>query len=223
MTQLTNDIPFLWRLSAQSEEGYCSVAMIVQCPEESEIQDVTIETSVLSMSSDETRAASEEVLEWNQEDLDLFLQLLNRNQGGTELAKEPTLRIDLSDPEIIDIVHVVAAAGFGVAYSPLGLIHEADGHHRPHYFDIGSPASLNTIEGYKACIVVDMDEEDVICVLMDDIKVAAGAESVQLDEDDLLDQLESLSRHDLVLVKRSDVLNPEYSEALRLPQGVVVH
>lgn len=224
MTEIANDIPFLWRLSAESEEGYCSVSMIVQCPDESDIQDVTIQTSVVSLSSDDTRSAKEEVLEWNQEDLDLFLQLLNRKQDATDAIPEATLRIDLSDPDIIDIVHVVAAAGFGVAYSPFGLIHEADGRHRPHYFDIGSPASLNTVEGYKSCIVVDMDEEDVICVLMDDITAPTRSRvSAMLREDDILDELDSLSRHDLVLVKRSAVLNPEYSEALRLPLGTVVH
>ena len=103
MIELSGDIPFLWRLSAESSEGYCSVSMVVPCPPDTEITDLTIETSVLSLSSDSTRSETEETLEWNQEDISLFLRLVNQKRLGSNQALSDTVRVDLTDPDIIDI------------------------------------------------------------------------------------------------------------------------
>lgn len=211
MIEVSSDIPFLWRLSPESNEGYCTVAMVIPCPPETDIDDVTIETSVQSLASDNTRSEQEETLEWNQEDLHLFLQLVNRNQESDEFATENNIRIDLSDPDIIEIVNVVAAAGFGVAFTSYGLLKERAESYPVHSFDIGSPVSLDTINGFKSCVVVDVDDDDVVCVLLEDLEVA------------LSDELESLSRHDLMLVKRSDVLQPDFANSTRVPMGATIH
>ena len=50
-----------------------------------------------------------------------------------------------------------------------------------------------------------MEDDDVVCVLLDDIDVRA------------IEEYECLSRHDLLLVKRLDVLHPEFSENLSMP------
>ncbi len=126
MIELTADIPFLWRLSAESSEGYCSVAMVVPCPPETEVKDLTIETSVLSLSSDSSRSEKEETLEWNQEDISLFLKLVNQRQLANNQLISDTVRIDLTDPAIIEIIHIVAAAGFGVAFTSYGLLKESN-------------------------------------------------------------------------------------------------
>ena len=130
MIELSGDIPFLWRLSAESSEGYCSVSMVVPCPPDTEINDLTIETSVLSLSSDSSRSEQEETLEWNQEDISLFLKLVNQKQLSRNQPMFDTVRIDLTDPDIIDIIHVVAAAGFGVAFTSYGLLKQSEGDHR---------------------------------------------------------------------------------------------
>lgn len=211
MIELSGEIPFLWRLSAESSEGYCSVSMVVPCPPETEIRDLTIETSVLSLSSDSTRSETEETLEWNQEDISLFLKLVNQRQLNANQPLTDTVRVDLTDPDIIDIIHVVAAAGFGVAFTSCGILHQADGSLPVHNFDVGSFASLNTVNGFKSCVVVDVDDDDVVCVLLDDIDTQSR------DED------EHLSRHDLLLVKRLDILHPEFAESRVRPAGAVLH
>ena len=132
MIELTAEIPFLWRLGAESSEGYCSVSMIVPCPPETEIKDLTIETSVLSLSSDSTRSEKEETLEWNQEDISLFLKLVNQKQLANKQPISDTVRIDLTDPAVIDIIHIVAAAGFGVAFTSYGLLKESNGLYPGH-------------------------------------------------------------------------------------------
>ena len=212
MIEFTNEVPFLWRLSAESSEGYCSVSMVVPCPPETQIQDFTIETNIQSLSSDSTRSESEETLEWNQEDIDLFLKLINQRRLQVNQPLEETVRVDLSDPDIIEIINVVAAAGFGVAFTSYGLLHQADGTFPVYSFDVGSLASLNTVTGFKACVVVDMEDDDVVCVLLDEIDV----NSRELD-------LDQLSRHDLLLVKRLDILHPEFAETRVRPGTSTLH
>ncbi|MCG8414053.1 MAG: hypothetical protein MI746_07525 [Pseudomonadales bacterium] len=212
MIEFTSEVPFLWRLSAESSEGYCSVSMVVPCPPETQVKDFTIETSVQSLSSDSTRSEKEETLEWNQEDIDLFLKLINQRRLQINQPMEETVRVDLSDPDIIDIINVVAAAGFGVAFTSYGLLNHADGTFPIHAFDVGSTASLNTVKGFKPCVVVDVEDDDVVCVLLDDIDVASD----ELD-------LDRLSRHDLLLVKRMDILHPEFAESRVRPGGSTLH
>ena len=185
--------------------------MVVPCPPETEIKDLTIETSVVSLSSDSSRSETEETLEWNQEDIDLFLRLVNQRRLLKNLPLSETVRVDLTDPDIIDIIHIVAAAGFGVAFTSCGLIKEADGSFPIHTFEIGSFASLNTLSGFIPCVVVDVEDDDVVCVLLDDIDVRA------------IEEYECLSRHDLLLVKRLDVLHPEFSENRTMPGSAVLH
>lgn len=211
MIELNGDIPFLWRLSAESSEGYCSVSMVVPCPSDTEIKDVTIETSVLSLSSDSSRSEQEETLEWNQDDISLFLKLVNQTQLSKNQTISGTVRIDLADPDIIDIIHVVAAAGFGVAFTSYGLLKQSDGHYPVHSCEIGALASLNTVSGFKPCVVVDVEDDDVVCVLLDNIDVQS------------VDEYDRLCRHDLLLVKRMDILHPEFAEDKSKPTTAVLH
>lgn len=211
MIELTAEIPFLWRLGVESSEGYCSVSMIVPCPPETEIKDLTIETSVLSLSSDSTRSEKEETLEWNQEDISLFLKLVNQKQLANKQPISETVRIDLTDPAVIDIIHIVAAAGFGVAFTSYGLLKESDSLYPVHSCEVGALASLNTIIGFKPCIVVDIEDDDIVCVLLEDIDVQGT------------DEYDQLNRHDLLLAKRGDILHPEFAETKVKPESAVLH
>lgn len=211
MIELTGEIPFLWRLSAHSSEGYCSVSMVVPCPPETEITDLTIETSVVSLSSDSSRSEKEETLEWNSEDISLFLKLVNHQQLRNNQPMSDTVRVDLTDPDIIDIIHIVAAAGFGVAFTSYGLLNAIDGGYPVHNFEVGSLASLNSLDGFKQCVVVDIEDDDVVCVLLDDIDVRS------------LEDYDKLNRHDLLLVKRLDILHPEFAENQVKPSSAVLH
>ena len=211
MIEINTDIPFLWRLSAETAEGYCSVSMVVPCPPDNEIEDLTIETTVLSLSSDSTRSEKEETLEWNDEDINLFVSLVNQKQLNKNPLEPGVVRIDLTDPEVIDIIHVVAAAGFGVAFNSSGVLRESQGMLPLKICEVGSFGSLNTVEGFKPCVVVDIDDDDAVCVLLDDVAVPSPFND------------EHLSRHDLLLVKRMDILDPEFADAGEIPSSAVVH
>ena len=211
MFELSSEVPFLWRLSAERSDGYCSVSMIVPCPPDTKVRDLTIETNVQSLSSDSTRSVSEETLEWNQEDIDLFLRLINRQQLEANQPLAETVRVDLTDPEVVEIINVVAAAGFGVAFTSYGLLQHVSGSFPVYQFDVGSLASINTVDGFKSCIIADVDDDDVVCVLLEDVEVRSGIEH------------HNLCRHDLLLVKQSDILHPDFAERRFRPAGRLLH
>ena len=211
MIELSDEMPFLWRLSPESSDGYCSVSVVVACPPETEIKDLTIETNVLSLSSGDTRSEVEETLEWNHEDVNLFLRLINQRQSLNDEPLTEMVRIDLTDPDIIDIIHIVAAAGFGVAFTSGGLLNSSDATFPLSNCEIGSFASLDTIGGFVSCVIVDMEDDDIVCVLLDDINEKSGGHS------------ERVYRHDLLLVKRIDLFQPEYAENRKRPNTAILH
>ncbi len=211
MVELTGNIPFLWRLSPETGDGLCAVSMVVPYESEDDRKDLTIETSVVSFASDSSRAETEEMLEWNQDDISLFLKLVAHEQDDTRIIANDTVRIDLTDPAIIDIIHVVAAAGFGMAYGSSAVLQQAAGLYPAHDCDIGSFASLNTIIGFKRCVVVDIDNEEVVCVLLEDIDVES------------IGEFDKLNRHDLLLVKRADLLHPDFAITTGRPASATVH
>lgn len=223
MVELSGNIPFMWRLSGETRDGGSVVSMVVPFDEEDDRKDLTIETSVVSFSADSSRAEQEEeMLEWNQDDISLFLKLVTSQQQGESPTEESieqllepvtadTVRVDLTDPAIIEIIHVVAAAGFGMAYTASGVLRESTGRYPPHPCDVGGQASLNTVEGFKRCVVVDVDGEDAVCVLLDEVDVVSPGEFDQLD------------RHDLLMVKRTDLLHPDFASGSERPQSAVLH
>lgn len=211
MVELTGNIPFLWRLSPETSDGLCAVSMVVPYESDDDRRDLTIETSVVSFASDSSRAENEEMLEWNQDDISLFLKLVAHEQGEKRVIANDTVRIDLTDPAIIDIIHVVAAAGFGMAYSSTSVLKPSNGLYPAHDCDIGSFASLNTLLGFKRCVVVDIDGEEVVCVLLEDVDVES------------IGEFETLNRHDLLLVKRADLLHPDFAITTGRPVSATVH
>ena len=59
--------------------------------------------------------------------------------------------------------------------------------------------------------MVDIEDDDVVCVLLEDIDVCAT------------DEYDRLARHDLLLAKRGDVLHPEFAESKAKPESAVLH
>jgi len=211
MTETRGEAPFLWRLSAREEEGSYSVAMVVPGPDDSKGFDLMIETGILRLAGDPELSESEEILEWNQDDFDLFLRLLNHRKLGLGGGKPDTLRLDLTDPEVIDVIHIVAAAGFGFPWPPGSVLKESAGEFPRHKAEIGGLASLNTIHGFKPCVVVDVAEEEVACVLLDNLEASGGEGG------------EALNRNDLLVVGHTDVLHPAFAQPSARPASAVVH
>lgn len=206
MSEINTDIPFLWRLELQ-DDGWCAVTMIVPINKHGDIVEHAIPTSVLCL-LDESMPESDELLEWSEEDVSLFLALISKasrshrkNNGAVKRSgsKLGVLRVDLSEPETIKAVQVVAAASFGVVFDGDDYLVGHESSLPSADCAVGSEVSISTVTGFKSCIVVDEDDESLVCVLLD--KVDSGVPGY----------IEDINPYDLLLLKRHQVLQSQYS------------
>ena len=216
MLEFGEEIPFLWRLSAESGEGFSLVSMVIPFQAGSQNLEHTIQTDVISFSGDHEKLSEEETLEWNDEDIHLFLKLLAVRNGSVAAPLPPsathTFKVDLNDPATIEIVNIVAAAGFGMALTVDDLLVADPGDLQQGITEpeTGMSITLHTVDGYKRGIVVGVEEEEVVCVLLDGIKL--GSQRLQLDP--LLSSVQDYADihiHDLVVVKAHQLLPARYS------------
>ncbi len=216
MLEFSEEIPFLWRLSAESGEGFSLVSMVVPFQAGSQNLEHTIPTDVISFSGDHEKLSDEETLEWNEEDIHLFLKLL-AVRNGEQLVSIPqnttqTFKVDLNDPDTIEIVNIVAAAGFGMTLTVDDLLVADPGDLQQGITEpeTGMSITLHTVDGYKRGIVVGVEEDEVVCVLLDGIKL--GSQRLQLDP--VLASVQDYADihvHDLVVVKTHQLLPARYS------------
>jgi len=201
MLEISEEIPFLWRLSSDNEEGFSLVSMVIPFNSGSGSLEHTIHTDIISFIGENEQLEEEEVLEWNEEDIALFLKLLAVRQKPLTQDSTQTFKVDLTDPETIEIVHIVAAAGFGMALSVDDLLITDPGDPPPTILepDIGTPITLHTVDGYKRGVVVGNDDDEVVCVLLDSIKPDTKCD------------FSDIHPHDLVIVKAHQLLPARYS------------
>lgn len=216
MLEFGEEIPFLWRLSEENGEGFSLVSMVIPFQSGSQNLEHTIQTNVVSFCSDHEKHTEEETLEWNEEDIQLFLKLL-AVRNGADLNQVPavttqTFKVDLSDPGTIEIVNIVAAAGFGMTLTVEDLLvaDPGDLHEEVKEPEVGLPVTIHTVDGYKRCIIVGVDEQEVACVLLDSIKLSGEAIAFQ-GADLKLDDYADIHTHDVVLVKPHQLLHARYS------------
>jgi hypothetical protein len=206
MLEITEEIPFLWRLSTDNDEGFSIVSMVVPFNFGNENREHTIQTDVVSFTGDHEQLEAEEILEWNDEDISLFLKLLATRDVVKSSGQSQTFRVDLSDPETIEIVHIVAAAGFGMALAVDDLLVSDPGNAAGAVVkhEVGARITLQTVDGFKRGVVVasDDEEEEVVCVLLDPIKL------------DFQTDLSDIHTHDLVVVKMHQLLPARYSSQI---------
>jgi len=210
MIEINDNIPFLWRLRAQGDsEGFCIVSMVVPFNTGDSKLEHTIETDIISLAADYDGTNEDEILEWNEDDISLFLKLITNTSAGRSLAPGGSIKVDLNDPDTIEIVNIVAAAGFGLAQTGDNYLMNSDHSQMSFQCDVGTQISLNTVTGYKRGVVVDMDEDHVVCVMLESIERVSSTQ-----EDEILP-------HDVILVKRHQVLDPLYTRTEPVQSDVV--
>ena len=211
MLEINEEIPFLWRLNSDNDEGFSLVSMVIPFKTGTENIEHTIPTDVISFNSEHGHVDEEETLEWNEDDISLFLKLLSTREVIKTVGNTHTFKVDLSDPETIEIVHIVAAAGFGMALAVDDLLvsNPAYAINAVIQHEIGSRVTLQTVDGYKRGVVVGNDDEEVVCVLLDPIKL------------DHYSEMSDIHPHDLVVVKTHQLLPAEYSSQEPSPTDVL--
>jgi hypothetical protein len=226
--EFSEDIPFLWRLSAESGDGFSLVSMVIPFQTGSENHEHTIPTNVVSFSGDHEKVAEEETLEWNEEDISLFLKLLaERNAGHVQRLPDSfshTFKVDLTDPLTIEIVNIVAAAGFGMALTVDDLLVADPGDSHPLIEpEVGMAITLHTVDGYKRGIVVGCEEseaEEVVCVLLDCIHIGTCQLHEHHEHEDG-NTCGDIHAHDLVVVRPHQLLPARYSSLIPVASDIL--
>jgi hypothetical protein len=213
--EISEEIPFLWRLSSDNEQGFSIVSMVIPIQTGADNMEHTIQTDVVSFNNDfssEKESIGDEVLEWNEEDLNLFLKLLAERNAVHSAENTHTYKVDLSDPETIEIVHIVAAAGFGMALTVDDLLVDDPGDAVRQVMDpeVGARITLHTVDGYKRGVVVSNEDEEVVCVMQDRINLQ-GQDNT----------LSDIHPHDLVVVKPHQLLPAVFSSSEPAPTDIL--
>ena len=121
-------------------------------------------------------------------------------------------RTGVAYPGTIEIVNIVAAAGFGMTLTVEDLLvaDPGDLHEEVRDPEVGMAVTLHTVDGYKRVIIVGVEDEEVICVLLDGIKL--GSDRTYLDPVTAsVQDYADIHPHDLVVVKPHQLLHARYS------------
>jgi hypothetical protein len=159
MTQAVKH-PLKWRLADMAGTGTEQVNIVMPEMDAQSTHEILLATDIPSPHS------SNMDISWTDEDLDLFHTLVEKILSGHEHPDE----YDLGDPEIIDILHMVAAAHF---IEPLDA-EEVLADDIPTVLceaDLGELAAIHTLDGFKSCIIAELDSIEAVCVLLEPVVV----------------------------------------------------
>jgi len=188
--------PLKWRMADIEGDGveFVNVVMPEQDPlSNKEILLSTDIPSPLNSSMD---------IRWSDEDIDLFQILLFKMLDICDLENE---QLELNQPELVDVLHIVAAAHF---IEPIDAeIFLAEDISTIHMeVDLGDLISVHTKDGFKTAIVADLDSIEAVCVLL---------EPLEIDGEDVLDI------YDTFVVNKHNILPPEFGNVLPGDEAVI--
>ena len=132
---------------------------------------------------------------WSDEDLDLFQALLYKM---LDLNMHDTDQLELNQPELVDVLHIVAAAHFIEPKDADEFLAE-DIPTVQIEVDFGDLICVNTKGGFKSAVVADLDSIEAVCVLL---------EPLEIDGEDVLDI------YDTFVVNKHNILPPEFGNVL---------
>lgn len=179
-----------WRLADVAGEGVELVNVVL--PELSTRQsgEVLLSTDI---PSPHTSVAD---IQWSEEDQELFCLLLEKMM---DFDFQNMQELDLSDPELIDVLHVVAAAHF---LPPLDAdeILADDLPTIMSELDVGDLVAIHTRDGFKSCVITGLDSIEALCVLLEPI-------------DNLGEEYE-LDVYDTLLVNKHSILPADFGNVV---------
>ncbi len=197
MTQLAKH-PLKWRLADIAGTGVEQVNVVMPELDEHSQHEILLSTDIPSPHN------REEDIGWTEDDLTLFYVLL-----GKMLDVEPDIAgtLDLADPDVVDILHVVAAAHF-IEPVDAETVLAVDIPTVLNEVDVGDLAAIHTEVGYKSCIISALDSIEAVCVLLEPI-----------DGEEIIPDLDV---YDTLVVNKHSILPAEFGNVI--PGGeCVVH
>jgi hypothetical protein len=196
MTQAVKH-PLKWRLADMDGTGTDQVNVVMPEMDAQSTHEILLATDIPSPHS------SKMDISWTDEDLDLFHALVEKVLSGHDDPEQ----LDLANPEIVDILHMVAAAHF---IEPLDadLVLADDIPTILGEADLGELVAIHTQDGYKSCIIAELDSIEAVCVLLEPLIL----------EDKNID----LEVYDTLVVNKHSLLPAEFGN-VEPDTGTVVH
>jgi hypothetical protein len=163
MTQAVKQ-PLRWRIADVQGTGmdHINVVMPESSPQSThEILLATDIPSPLQTSMD---------IKWSEEDAHLFQMLL------VKLLDLNTFEnLELENPEVVDVLHIVAAAHF-LAPVDADVYLEEDVPTVLHEVDVGDLIAIHTKAGFKSAVIAELDSIEAVCVLIEPLEVEGQEE-----------------------------------------------
>jgi hypothetical protein len=189
MTQLAKH-PLRWRLADIAGTGVEQVNVVMPELDAHSQHEILLSTDIPSPH------ACEEDIGWTDDDISLFHELLSKMLG---IDVDGSTTLDLSDSDVVDVLHVVAAAHFINPCDGSGYLAE-DISTVMSELDIGDLVAINTQEGYKSCIICALDSIEATCVLLESIEVS--------------DERRELDVYDTLVVNKHSILPAEFGNVV---------
>lgn len=196
MTQAVKH-PLKWRLADMDGTGTDQVNVVMPEMDAQSTHEILLATDIPSPHS------SKMDISWTDEDLDLFHALVEKVLSGHDDPEQ----LDLANPEIVDILHMVAAAHF-IEPVDADLVLADDVPTVLCEADLGELVAIHTQDGYKSCIIAELDSIEAVCVLLEPLIL----------EDKNID----LEVYDTLVVNKHSLLPAEFGN-VEPDTGTVVH
>lgn len=163
MTQAVKQ-PLRWRIADVQGTGmdHINVVMPESSPQSThEILLATDIPSPLQTSMD---------IKWSEEDAHLFQMLLVKLLDHNNFEN-----LELENPEVVDVLHIVAAAHF-LAPVDADVYLEEDVSTVLHEVDVGDLIAVHTKAGFKSAVIAELDSIEAVCVLIEPLEVEGQEE-----------------------------------------------
>jgi hypothetical protein len=188
MTQ-TLKYPLTWRLADVKGTGIEFVNIVMPELDPLSNQEILLSTDIPSPLN------STMDISWSDEDLDLFQTLLYKMLDVTDTDAG---HLELSQPELVDVLHIVAAAHFIEPMDADEFLAQ-DIQTVLTELDLGDLICINTRGGFKTAVISDIDSIEAVCVLL---------EPLDIEGEDVLDI------YDTFVVNKHNILPPEFGNVL---------
>jgi len=181
-----------WRVANEKNTELDAVSVLMP-QDESEGPRVALEYPVDVSFRPSQQHSSPIDLRWSDEDVSLFLALLNKVMD----FDQSNIELDIEDKTVQGIIHLVATARFQTPW-PADELEGEDFLTYRRELDVGDLVALNTRYGFVSAVIVDLDSIDATCILLDEV----------VDDDDQI----LMPGYQLLVVNRAAVLPAEFGE-----------
>ena len=147
-----------WRLINQHDPGHDLVTFVLPVPAEEDEEEYLLETGVVTQHMNH----EEDEVYWSSNDIGLLLSLT-----GIQPDEESPIELNFSDPSVVQMIHIVAAARFspGYQFHPEDqgkAINTVMGRRR-----LGDLVAIHSDSGYHLGVLVNLDKDQGACVVLE--------------------------------------------------------